>query len=321
MTNEEYKLWTPIQIYYNLSVCTDENFDELSIEEQRKILPDLLAWYSFTWFAKNFPHNEEDLPYGVKPSKHFISFDKENGLSLCVEYLIDENIVLDTEKFKKILQEITEDAEGQFSDGWGESFEQHSFKIGEQEYYPKADSDIFWIVASVGLNDSLLVRWKSIDEIEHVDWMLAYDNDAINMLFHEEQHKKRIEREMKIADMLKDTYTIDKLKFVETQQDKFFIAWQYRVYCQRFDCIDQFTGISCETCQFFDRTPENIKSVRSARKYQIKEIQKKQNKNKERVLIIKQKPIEYGTNMLNNRRKTKKRNIYLQQMNTQNISD
>lgn len=26
----------------------------------------------------------------------------------------------------------------------------------------------------------------------------------------------------------------------------------------------------CETCPFFDRTPENIKSVRAAREYQIK---------------------------------------------------
>lgn len=224
MINEEYKVWMPVQIYYDLSVRTGEDFDEISLEEQRKILPDLLAWYSFTWFAKNFPHNEEDLPDGTKPSKHFISFDKENGLSLCVEYLIDENIVLDTEKFKKLLREITEDAEGQFSDGWGESFEQHCFEIGEQEYYPKAYSDIYWIVANVGFSDSLLVRWKSIDEIEHTDWMLNYDNDAFNMLFHEELHKERVEQKIKIANMLNNTYTIDMLKFVETQKNKFFIA-------------------------------------------------------------------------------------------------
>ena len=53
----------------------------------------------------------------------------------------------------------------------------------------------------------------------------CYDyNDAINMLYHEEQHKTRIEREQKIANVCKDTYTIDMLKYVETQKDKFFIA-------------------------------------------------------------------------------------------------
>lgn len=42
------------------------------------------------------------------------------------------------------------------------------------------------------------------------------------------------------------------------------------MFCQRVDCIDQFTGMSCETCLFFDRTPENIKRVRDKRKYQAK---------------------------------------------------
>ena len=96
--------------------------------------------------------------------------------------------------------------------------------VGEQEYYPKADSEIYWIVTNVGFSESLLVRWKSIDEIEHVDWMLSDNNDAINMLFHEEQHKKRIELEQKRANMLKDTYSINMLKYVETQKEKFYIA-------------------------------------------------------------------------------------------------
>jgi len=42
------------------------------------------------------------------------------------------------------------------------------------------------------------------------------------------------------------------------------------MYCKQIDCVSQFTGMFCETCPFFDRTPENIKSVREAREYQIK---------------------------------------------------
>lgn len=52
------------------------------------------------------------------------------------------------------------------------------------------------------------------------------------------------------------------------------------MYCKQIDCVSQFTGMFCETCPFFDRTPENIKNVREARDYQIKrdleEIEKEQ---------------------------------------------
>lgn len=52
------------------------------------------------------------------------------------------------------------------------------------------------------------------------------------------------------------------------------------MYCKQFDCISQFTGSFCETCPYFDRTPENIKNVRAAREYQTKrdleEIEKEQ---------------------------------------------
>ena len=42
------------------------------------------------------------------------------------------------------------------------------------------------------------------------------------------------------------------------------------MFCQHIDCVDQFTGISCETCPFFERTPENIQRVRATKEYQAK---------------------------------------------------
>lgn len=42
------------------------------------------------------------------------------------------------------------------------------------------------------------------------------------------------------------------------------------MYCKQIDCESQITGLSCETCPFFERTPENIKSVRAAKEYQLK---------------------------------------------------
>lgn len=213
-----------IQIYYGLTIKTGEDMEDISIDEQKKILPEFLAWYSPTWFARNFPQNEEDLPAGVKASKHFVSFDMEKGLSLCVEYNIDEDIVNDTDKFKKTLSAIVDDAEGQFSDGWGESFEQHSFEVNGQEYCPQANSDIIGIVTNVDLHESLLVKWKSIDEIEHTYWMLSYDNDIVNILYHEEQHNKNVEREKKMAKLTSYTEKLDMYEFVKSHKEHFFIA-------------------------------------------------------------------------------------------------
>lgn len=36
------------------------------------------------------------------------------------------------------------------------------------------------------------------------------------------------------------------------------------------DCVSQFTGMFCESCPYFDRTPENIKEVRAKQDYQVK---------------------------------------------------
>lgn len=208
------QLMMPVQIYYSMDVLTGEDFDEITIEEQRKILPDLLVWYSPTWFARTFPQVEDDLPKGVKPSKHFISFDREKGLTLCIEYMMSESIVLDTEKFKKVLESIADDAEGQFSDGWGEGFEQRSFKMGDQVYYPRASSDIYWIVTNVRFAESLLVRWKSIGEIEHTEWMLSHLNAYPDSLFSRDREKE-LEGAISNSEMI---------KFVEANRDKFFVA-------------------------------------------------------------------------------------------------
>ena len=42
------------------------------------------------------------------------------------------------------------------------------------------------------------------------------------------------------------------------------------MYCKQIECIGQFTGMFCESCAYFDRTIENIKSVRALRDYQTK---------------------------------------------------
>lgn len=42
------------------------------------------------------------------------------------------------------------------------------------------------------------------------------------------------------------------------------------LYCNVTTCVSQFTGLFCESCPYFERTVENIKSVRSVREDTIK---------------------------------------------------
>lgn len=82
------------------------------------------------------------------------------------------------------------------------------------------------------------------------------------------------------------------------------------MYCKRFDCVSQFTGMFCETCPFFERTPENIKSVRSAQEYQIKrDLEEIEKEQKARAYYQAETDRVWNEYILNNQRNTKKRNV------------
>jgi hypothetical protein len=202
-----------------VTVHTGENYDDIDLEEERKIFPELLAWFGPTWFARNFPHNEDDLPKGVEPAQHFLTWDKKKGICLCVGYYIDQGIIDDTEDFKETLTKIIDDAEGQFSDGWGEGFEQRDFKVGRTRYAPQAQSDVIAIVAPVACYENFMVKWKSVNEIEHTDWMLGYDNDAFNICYNKAAHEEKLQVNRYLG--------MDKgemFEFIEKNKKHFFIA-------------------------------------------------------------------------------------------------
>lgn len=208
-----------VQIYYKVTVRTGEHYDYIDLEEERKIFPELLAWFGPTWFGRNFPHNEGDLPKGVEPAQHFLTWDKKKGICLCVGYYIDQSIIDMTENFKETLAKIIDDAEGQFSDGWGEGFEQREFKVGRTRYSPQAQSDVIAIVAQVALHENFMVKWKSVDEIEHTDWMLGYDNDSFNICFNKEAHEKKLQENPYFGFGKEEIF-----KFIEKNKKHFFIA-------------------------------------------------------------------------------------------------
>lgn len=208
-----------VQIYYKVTVRTGENWDDVDLKTERKIFPEMLAWYGPTWFSRNFPHNEDDLPKGVEPAQHFLTWDKKKGICLCIGYYIDQGIVDNTEKFKETLTQIIDDAGGQFSDGWGEGFEQREFKVGRTRYSPQAQDDVIAIVTQVALHENFMVKWKSVDEIEHTDWMLGYDNDSFNICFNKAAHEKKLQESPYFGFGKEEIF-----KFIEKNKKHFFIA-------------------------------------------------------------------------------------------------
>lgn len=208
-----------VQIYYKVTVRTGENWDYVDLKTERKIFPEMLTWFGPTWFARNFPHNEDDLPKGVEPAQHFLTWDKKKGICLCIGYYIDQGIVDNTEEFKETLTAIIDDASGQFSDGWGEGFEQRDFKVGRTRYSPQAQDDVIAIVTQVALHENFMVKWKSVDEIEHTDWMLGYDNDSFNICFNKAAHEKKLQENPYFSFGKEEIF-----KFIEKNKKHFFIA-------------------------------------------------------------------------------------------------
>ena len=110
-----------VKLYFKVRACSSGEDDEDDIEKQRTYFPDLSWAFSMSYQANHFPHNSEDLPEGVKPALHYLTFSPTRGVLLCCGYDIKKSILEGhTEYFKKCLTQIVEDMDGVFRDGWGE---------------------------------------------------------------------------------------------------------------------------------------------------------------------------------------------------------
>lgn len=54
------------------------------------------------------------------------------------------------------------------------------------------------------------------------------------------------------------------------------------MFCGQTNCVGQFTGWFCESCLYFDRTPENIKDVRNCKNEVNKRIDREMKAEMER---------------------------------------
>ena len=160
----------------------DDPQDAYSAEEQAPLLADMFNAYSHSYQATSSPHSEH-IAAGVREENHFLTFDKELGVCLCVNYGVSEKILYDTEKFKKAIQSIDNDIG---LDCWLNTH--FHFKSNGIEYCGWGNHGPVRIVAPVE-GSGLLFKWSSIDEIANVEWALSHDNGAHGVLFDPKEHE------------------------------------------------------------------------------------------------------------------------------------
>lgn len=218
-----------IQLFYRIEITgTDVNGDETVLSEQKKkqLLPDLLSAFQSSFMGKTYPLCDDQFPEGTKAGGHFISFDKDHGIVLCMGVYIESNILCNTEKTKEVLYKLEDEIDGQFNDGWGENG--FGFESGDQTYYCQFNtSHLVCIVAPVqGHCANFNVRWKNTEAIENINWMLYHDNGAFNMLYRPEESKEEIQAQL---DMLKkfgidpeNDYKMQRFNYIKEHLDMFF---------------------------------------------------------------------------------------------------
>ena len=186
-----------IQMFYKIELnvpTSDDNSSNIitESEDQKPYIFDLLNAFQTSFMGKSFPLIDDQIPKDVKPASHFISFDKEHGLVLCVNFFVEYNYMHNTEAIKKILNELNEELENQFSDGWGEN----SFGFthdGKEIYAQFSTSNLCKVVMPVmGYCSQFNVKWSSIEEIEKVEWMCGLENGAFNMLHNPKRHEENL---------------------------------------------------------------------------------------------------------------------------------
>ena len=204
-----------IQMFYKIELNVSDHDNVLTEpEKQKPYIFDLLNAFQTSFMGKTFPLVDEQIPENVKPGSHFISFDNEHGLVLCVNFFIDYNYMHNTEAIKKILRKLNEELDGQFCDGWGENSFGFIYE-GEAIYADFKTSNLCKIVMPVmGHCSKFNVKWSSIEEIEKVEWMCGMDNGAFNMLHRPKHHEENLKYCNGIM--------LEKFEYVKKHLDKFF---------------------------------------------------------------------------------------------------
>ena len=189
------------------------------LEQQKAVLPDLLNAFQTTFMGKTYPLCKDQFPKGTKMGNHFISFDNEFGIVLCVSFYLDARMLTDTDATKKTLTQLMREFDGQFEDGWGENGFGFSCN-GKCVYASFKTANLVKVVAPVqGHCSHFNVRWPSIDAIEHINWMLYMDNGAFDMLYRKEEHDEQVNKRKEAGCF---QYYLERDQYIREHLDQFY---------------------------------------------------------------------------------------------------
>lgn len=192
-----------VKLYFKVRACSSGEDDEDDIEKQKTYFPAMWGEFSMTYAANNFPQNKEDLPEGVEPALHSLTFIPEQGILLCCGYYFKNSILEgNTEYFKKCLTKIVEDMDGVFLDGWGEGG--FLYQNGAEEVSVSFENDLVMIVTDVPNVSSMHIKWTSISEIDNIGWLLHYK--AYEWLYRGLRYYDQSSEQLKYLTDHKDLY-------------------------------------------------------------------------------------------------------------------
>ena len=176
-----------VKIFYEVEVTkstpTETDIECDTPESQREFYPDVINRYICSFNANNAPLDDDDLPDGVENAMHTLSFTEEHGISLCCSYRIQNDFFDDNQKLVDVLNKIVDDMDGALCDGWGES----GMSVDCKGYtvYLHFRNYVDMVVMDVPCTCWLHAKWGSVDDIEHLDWIMN-GSKVYNALFKPE---------------------------------------------------------------------------------------------------------------------------------------
>lgn len=238
-----------ITFYYKVEI---RNEDLVKVESTLDFLPSLLQnYWNNNWCGDNPPaeFNEFDEKE-IKPNQHHLSV-WENQIALVESFWVNDGFSItqndngelvstpaSDELVRTRINMILDYLEGQFGDGWGESWEQGKWSHTDGKYYYAKVGNLLGMTVQIG--DYTKIKVKSVDEIKNLEWYSkcetkrSYDmekriNASMKLLAERAlKHKDKLAAEdiQSLENELKESFEKENMmNWVYANRNKFLHKW------------------------------------------------------------------------------------------------